>query len=455
MNKIKDQIKSKSITDYLNDEYASYGMYTIENRAIPSVIDGFKPTQRKVVYVANRVWRSGAEKPLKIFQLGGRIAAEASYHHGDSSLYGAIIGMAQSFKNSLPLLDEVGQFGSLRSPGAGAPRYISTKLNSNFRLIYKDFELVEKQFEEGYEIEPTFFLPIIPTVLLNGSSGIAVGFSTNILNRNPIDLIDSCLKSLEGKKFPEPLPFWNGFSGSVESIDTEASSFKIKGMYTIENTNTVRITELPPSMTYQKYESILNTLCDKGSISTYDDNCKKNIDYTIKFQRVELQERIKKDQLESLLKLIENETENLTCLDENGKLIVFKSVTELINYFVKFRLSYYDKRKNFILNELSRRNIYLSNRAKFIKLIIENKLNLRNIPKADVIVQLEKLNFEKIEGNFDYLLNMTIQSMTKERYEALLKEIQENTEESIRISKTEPIEMYRTDLKDLRKKLSK
>jgi DNA topoisomerase-2 len=455
MDKIKDKVETKSITDYLNDEYAAYGMHTIENRAIPSVIDGFKPTQRKVIYVANKVWRSGSEKAIKIFQLGGRIAAEAQYHNGDMSLNATIIGMAQSFKNSLPLLDEVGQFGSLRSPGAGAPRYISTKLNSNFRLIYKDFELVEKQFEEGYEIEPTFFLPIIPTVLLNGSSGIAVGFSTNILNRNPIDLIDSCLKSLEGKKFPEPLPFWNGFNGTVEKLEGETSSFRIKGIHTIENTNTVRITELPPSMTYQKYESILNTLCDKGSISTYDDNCKKNIDYTVKFQRVELQERIKKDQLEGLLKLIENETENLTCLDENGKLIVFKSVIELINYFVKFRLSYYDKRKNFILNELSRRNIYLSNRAKFIKLIIENKLNLRNIPKADVIVQLEKLNFEKIEGNFDYLLNMTIQSMTKERYEALLKEIQENTEESIRISKTEPIEMYRTDLKDLRKKLSK
>ncbi len=455
MAKVKNQFETKTITEYLNDEYASYGMHTIENRAIPSVIDGFKPTQRKVIYVANRVWKSGSEKPIKIFQLGGRIAAEAQYHNGDMSLNATIIGMAQSFKNSLPLLDEVGQFGSLRSPGAGAPRYISTKLNSNFRLLYKDFELVEKQYEEGYEIEPKFFLPIIPTVLLNGSSGIAVGFSTNILNRNPVDLIDACLKSLDGKKFPEPLPFWNGFNGVVEKVDGETSSFRIKGLHKIENTNTVTISELPPSMTYQKYESILNGLCDKGHIATYDDNCKKNIDYTIKFQRSELQERIKKDQLENLLKLIENETENLTCLDENGKLIVFKTVTDLINYFVKFRLSYYDKRKDFILNELSRRNIYLSNRAKFIKLIIDGKLNLRNKPKAEVVSELEKLKFEKIEDSFDYLLNMAIQSMTKERYEALLKEIQENTDESIRISKTEPIDMYRTDLKELRKKLSK
>ncbi len=447
-------LETKTITEYLDSEYAAYGMHTIENRAIPSVIDGFKPTQRKVIYVANRVWKSGSEKPIKIFQLGGRIAAEAQYHNGDMSLNATIVGMAQSFKNSLPLLDEVGQFGSMRSPGAGAPRYISTKLNSNFRLLYKDFELVEKQYEEGYEIEPKFFLPIIPTVLLNGSSGIAVGFSTNILNRNPIDLIDACLLSLDGKKFKDPLPWWKGFNGSVERVEGTLSSYQIKGIHQVTNANTVRVTELPPSMTYQKYESNLNILLEKGHIANYDDNCKRNIDYEIKFNRTSLADRIKKGQLEGLLKLIENETENLTCLDENGKLLIFKTVTELINYFVKFRLTYYDKRKDFILNELSRRNIYLSNRAKFIKLIIDGKLNLRNRPKADVIDELTKLKFEQIEGSYDYLLNMAIQSMTKERYEALLKEIHENTEESIKISKTLPIDMYKSDLKELRKKLS-
>ena len=444
--------KEKSVTEYLSDEYAAYGMYTIENRAIPSVIDGFKPTQRKVIFVANRVWKSGSEKPLKIFQLGGRIAADAQYHHGDSSLYGAIIGMAQSFKNSLPLLDEIGQFGSLRSPEAGAPRYISTRLNSNFRLLYKDFELVTKQFDEGSEIEPEFYLPIIPTVLLNGSSGIAVGFSTNILNRNPVDLIDACLKVLDGKKFNEPLPWWKNFKGNVTKKEGE-SSYMITGNYEIKDTTTVHVTELSPSMTYLKFENHLNNLLEKGIIVNYDDNCKKNIDYTIKFQRATLQEIIKKDNMLHNLKLYENETENLTCLDENGKLIVFKNVNELINYFVKFRLTYYNKRKDFLLNELSRRNIYLSNRAKFIKLIIDGKLNLRNKPKADVISELEKLKFDKIEESYDYLLNMAIQSMTKERYEALLKEIQENTDESIRISKTEPIDMYRTDLKELKKKL--
>ena len=445
----------KEVTQYLADEYASYGMYTIENRAIPSVIDGFKPTQRKIIHVANRVWKNGSEKPVKVFQLGGRIAADAHYHHGDSSLNAAIIGMAQSFKNSMPLLDEIGQFGSLRSPEPGAARYISTKLNGNFRLIYKDFELVESQYEEGSEIEPKFFLPIIPTVLLNGSSGIAVGFATNILNRNPVDLIDACLKSLNGKKFNEPLPWWKDFNGTVNKVDGTENSFLIKGLYEIKNSNTVEVTELPPSMTYQKYESWLTQLMTKGTLQVYDDNCSKSINYVLKFSRNELSDRIKKGQLDGLIRMNECETENLTCLDENGKLIIFKNVNELIEYFVKFRLTYYDKRKDYLLNELAKRNVYLSNRAKFIKSIIDGKLNLRNKPKTEVIDELTKLKFDQIEGNYDYLLNMAIQSMTKERYEALLKEVKENTDESTRISKIEPIDMYKSDLNELRKKLVK
>jgi DNA topoisomerase-2 len=456
MSKVKElPVPQRTITDYLDTEYAAYGMYTIENRAIPSVIDGFKPTQRKIIYVANRVWRNGSEKPVKVFQLGGRIAADAHYHHGDSSLNGAIIGMAQSFKNSMPLLDGIGQFGSLRSPEAGAPRYISTKLNGNFRLLYKDFELLESQFEEGTEIEPKFFLPIIPTVLLNGSSGIAVGFATNILNRNPVNLIDACLRVLDGKGFTEPLPWWSEFNGPVNKVDNSDSSFIIRGIHRITNSTTVEISELPPSMTFQKYENHLNSLLEKGHIASYDDNCSKGINYVIKFNRAALQSRIEKGQVEALLKLGEAETENITCLDENGKLIIFKNSSDLIRYFVKFRLGFYDKRKEFILKQLTDRNIFLSNRARFIKSIIDNKLKLSNRPKQDVVTDLQKMKFDQIEHSYDYLLTMAIQSITKEKYEALLKEVSDNETEINRIKGVQPIDMYRNDLKELRKKIAK
>lgn len=442
----------KSITQYLDQDYALYGMYTLENRAIPSVIDGFKPTQRKIIYIADKVWKNGTEKPLKIFQLGGKVAADAHYHHGDGSLNSAIIGMAQSFKNSLPLLEEIGQFGSLRSPEAGAARYISTRTTKNFRLLYKDFELLESRHEEGSQIEPAFFLPIIPAVLLNGSSGIAVGFATNILNRNPIDLIDACLSVLSGKKVSVLVPWWKDFSGDVKPTGN-LNQYVMSGSYRVVNTTTVEISELPPSITYQKYETHLNSLLEKGTIYSYDDNCSGGINYTLKFSRNTLTDLINKGRLETLLKMQENETENLTCLDENGKLKIFESVSELVEYFVKFRLSYYDKRKAYLIDKLNRELVFLSNRAKFIKLIIEGKLKISNRPKADIIADLEKLKFDQINESYSYLLSMAISSLTKELYEQLLSEVDAKSNELLVVKKTEPIDMYKTDLTELKKNL--
>lgn len=446
------QVKNKTVTEYLDQEYAMYGMYTLENRAIPSVIDGFKPTQRKIIFIADKVWRSGNEKPLKIFQLGGRIAADAHYHHGDGSLNGAIIGMAQSFKNSLPLLEEIGQFGSLRSPEAGAPRYISTKLTGNFRLLYKDFELLENQYEEGNAIEPKFFLPIIPTVLLNGSSGIAVGFATNILNRNPLDLVDACLKQLDGKKVGKLLPWWKGYHGPIEQVDG-TNQYVMKGVYEVVNTTTVHITELPPSMTFQKYETHLNSLQDKGIIYSYDDNSTDGINYTLKFARATLADLIKKGKLDQTLKMTETQTENLTCLNELGKLILFTDVSQVVEHFVNFRLSFYDKRKEFLIKKYGEDLIYLSNRAKFIKLIIDGKLKVNNVPRKQIIAYLETAGFDQVNGSYNYLLNMPIHSLTKETYEQLLAEVAQKKSELSEIKKKLPIDMYKEDLIELKKNL--
>jgi DNA topoisomerase-2 len=448
----KTAVVKKSITQYLDQDYALYGMYTLENRAIPSVIDGFKPTQRKIIYIADKVWKNGTEKPLKIFQLGGKVAADAHYHHGDGSLNSAIIGMAQSFKNSLPLLEEIGQFGSLRSPEAGAARYISTKTTKNFRLLYKDFELLESRYEEGVQIEPAFFLPIIPAVLLNGSSGIAVGFATNILNRNPLDLVDACLSVLNGRRVQQLLPWWKDFSGAVKETGN-TNQYVMSGSYKVANTTTVEISELPPSITYQKYEAHLNSLQEKGTIYAYDDNCSGGISYTLKFSRSTLADLIKRGKLDQLLKMQENETENLTCLDEHGKLKIFGSVSELVEYFVAFRLSYYNRRKAHLIDKISKELTVLSNRAKFIKLIIEGKLIVSNRPKVEITANLEKLKFDQVNESYSYLLSMAISSLTKEVYEQLLKEVDEKSDDLKRVKETEPIDMYKTDLTELKKNL--
>ena len=441
----------KTISEFLSSEYKEFAMYVIEGRAIPSVIDGFKPTQRKIIHISNQTWRTGSEKTLKVFQLSGKVASDCYYHHGDASLSNAIITMAQRFKNNAPLLEEDGQFGSLRSPQAGAPRYIGTKLSENFRLIYKDFELLEYKEEEGESIEPKYFLPIVPAVLLNGSSGIAVGFASNVLNRDIKSIIDACVKVLAGKEPGEVKPSLNGFNGEFIQDKENNKRWVIRGKYDKVNTTTVKITELPPSMTYEKYEDILDKLVDDKVIVTYDDNCKDNIDYTIKFTRSDL-EKLDEDKLIKLLKLEESSTEIFSTLDEFGKLMIFENTADIIKYFVNFRLKYYHKRKQFLLDKMNRELKILSNRGRFIKAIIDGKLKVNNVSKAIIIEGIEAMNLDKIDDSYDYLLRMPIYSLTKEMYDKLKEDFTIKKEEIKTLEATDPKDMYLLDLTELKKK---
>ena len=445
-------MSNKTISEFLSKEYKEFSLYTIENRAIPSIIDGFKPTHRKVIHVCSDIWKSGTEKPLKVFQLAGKIASDAFYHHGNQSLENAIITMAQRFKNNMSLLEEIGQFGSLRSPEAGASRYIGTKLNKNFRLLYKDFELLNYKEEEGVEIEPSFFLPIVPTILINGSSGIAVGFASNILNRNPVDIIVACESILKGKKISDIKPFIPSFNGEYIRDKDNHKRWIIRGKYTIVNTTTIKISELPPSMTYEKYENILDFLVESKLISSYDDNCKDNVDYTIKFNRGYLQS-IDEDKIIKLLKLEETSTEIFTTLDETGKLKIFESDKEIIEYFVQFRLGFYSKRKDYLLDKIKYELKVLSNRGKFIKAILDNKLEIKNRPKSEIIIDIEKLKLDKIDESYDYLLRMPIYSMTKEMFDKLKEDYSTKKSEMEEIMKLDPKDMYLLDLSELKKKL--
>lgn len=447
------QIPVRRVEDFFDNEYCEYAKYTVASRAIPSLVDGFKPSQRKIAYAANRLWKNGNEKPMKVFQLGGQAAAISFFHHG--SLDGTIIGMTQAFKNSMPIFQGIGQFGSLRSPEAGAPRYIGVKFNENFKLLYKDFELTTAKFEEGEEIEPQFFLPIIPTVLLNGGSGIAVGFATNILNRHPLDLIDACLLSLDGKDVPVLRPWIQGFFGDIALVEGTTKSWSFRGKWEVKNTSTVEITEIPPNFTYEKYEAHLDTLVEKGVLASYDDHSSDLVHYILKFPRAVLAEWIKKDKLGDLLRMREGEGENLTTLDERGKLRVFDRAEDIVRYFVKFRLSYYEKRRARLLSEMAKEIVALENRAKFVSAVTAGRIVVANEKKPDLVKAIEREGIEKQEGSYDYLLNMAIYALTVEKYSELQKKLDQKQKEREKVEKTKPVDFYRQDLKDLRSQVEK
>ena len=442
---------TRTVTSFFDKEYLDYARYVVENRAIPSCIDGLKPTQRKVVYIANKIWKTGNEKPMKLFQLAGRVASEAFYHHGNTSLESSMVGMAQKFKNSLPLLEGVGQFGSLRSPAAGAPRYISAKLHPNFRLLYQDFDLLENKIEEGEKIEPAFFLPIVPTVILNGTSGIAVGFATNILNRNPKDVVDACISTLNNKKMKVLAPWIQEFKGTFTRDLENPKTWKIKGQYQIINTTTIKITAIPPNYTYERYEEILNLLQEKGIITSYDDNSSETIEYVLKFRRSVLTSLVSSEgKLERVLRLNTQETENLTTLDENGKLKIFDKAEDIVKHFVGVRLGWYQTRKDYLIDKTEKQLSLVTNKARFIKDIIDGKLKINNVPKEKIVTYLKTNAYDTVHGSYDYLLSMAIHSLTKERYEKLLLEKEGCIIALKTLKETYPKEMYLTDLKKLK-----
>jgi DNA gyrase/topoisomerase IV subunit A len=441
---------TRTVTSFFDKEYLDYARYVVENRAIPSCIDGLKPTQRKVVYIANKIWKTGNEKPMKLFQLAGRVASEAFYHHGNTSLESSMVGMAQKFKNSLPLLQGVGQFGSLRSPAAGAPRYISAKLHPNFRLLYQDFDLLENKIEEGEKIEPAFFLPIVPTVILNGTSGIAVGFATNILNRNPKDVVDACISTLNDKRMKVLAPWIEEFKGTFTRDLENPKTWKIKGQHQIVNTTTVKISAIPPNYTYERYEEILNLLMEKGVITSYDDNSSETIEYILKFRRSVLSDLVSKGKLDNVLRLNTQETENLTTIDENGELKIFDKAEDIVKHFVSVRLEWYQIRKDYLIDKTEKQLSLVTNKARFIKDIIDGKLKINNVPKKTIILYLETADYDEVHGSYDYLLSMAIHSLTKERYENLLFEKEGCIIALETLKETYPKEMYLTDLKKLK-----
>lgn len=436
----------KTISDFLDYEYINFAKYVIENRAIPSIVDGFKPTARKAFYVGLKYCKNKVDK---VSTLSGRLISDAQYHNGNTSAESVIVTMAQKYKNGLPIFDGIGQFGTLRDPYPSASRYISVKLNNNILTIFKDNELLKYQDIDGMLCEPLYYLPIVPMVLVNNASGIAVAFATNILNRSIKDIINNCLKFLKKEKIKLSAPIIDGFTGTFIK-DVEKNRWIITGNVLNINATTYEITELPPNMTFQKYESFLDGLLESGDLVDYKNNCHGKISYVLKFRRNFFNDYSETDILK-YLKLIEYETENFTVLDEFGKLKIFDNAEDILKHFVTFRLTFYQKRKDYQIDQINNQINILDNKIRFIKSIIDELLIVNNRKKDMIEKDLVVLKFDKVENNFDYLLRMPIYSLTKETYDRLREDMNVKKQELVDVKKSKPIDTYIKELEDLKK----
>lgn len=443
------------LSEFFKHEYCDYASYD-NYRKIGSCIDGLKPSSRKCIY---SIIKRNVVNPKKVSQLKSDAASDTQYLHGDTALEGVIVGLAQDFtgSNNIPLLQREGSFGTRLIPAAAAGRYIFTCKEKYLDLIFRKEDeniLIEQEFE-GDIIEPKYYVPIIPLNVINGSVGLSTGFSQKILPHSFKDVINYIEAKLSNKKkTPLLIPSFKGFDGDVikNNKKDDECSWLVCGKYNKISSTKIEIIEVPVSYTLESYLAELDKLEDAKKIKDYQDLSEDGkFKIEVSFWRNQGLD-IDSKTLLSDLKLVDPVTENYTSLNEDNKIIEYKSIYEIIDHYYDIRLSYYDKRKEYLINELTKKIIETYSKYLFIKGVIDGEIIISNKSDELIIKQLEKFEkIIKINENYDYLLNMPMKSITKTHYEKLKNNLKVMKDELKSLKEITNVEMWQNDLNELKK----
>ena len=452
---LDNNLKQVSITDFINKELIHFSNEDI-SRSIPSICDGLKPSQRKILYGSILKKINNKNHEIKVAQLAGFIAEKTCYHHGEVSLTATIINMAQNHvgSNNINLLHPSGQFGTrISGKDAASPRYIYTYIEDLTRLIFRpeDDDILTYLNDDGIEIEPEFFVPIIPMILVNGTEGIGTGFSTKILCFNPKDIISNLLEIIrnETQNSIPPLCVWyKNFTGIIEYHD---DAYYIYGKYIIINETTVQIIELPIGVWTTDYRTTLNTLESKNIIKKYISNCTEElINILIEIDEQLLNEWIKNDTVYSKLHLVVKKSmNNMHLYDASNKIKKYESTSIILQEFYHIRLLFYTKRKLYLIDKLTKEYELLKIKMKFINDILDKNIIIERKSKQEIILNLEKLNYPLYSESYEYLIHMPIYSLSSEKLNDLSHKCTLKEEELAKIKITTEHEMWINELNEL------
>ena len=270
LNTSKDDV---SFEEFINNDLIHFSKYD-NDRSIPNLCDGLKISLRKILYSA---FKKKLNSEIKVAQFSGYVSEHSGYHHGEASLNGAIIGLAQDYvgSNNINLFTPKGQFGTrlLGGKDAASERYIFTHLNLLTRLIYPEIDdaLLNYLDDDGTLVEPIYYVPIIPMILVNGTKGIGTGFSTDIMCYNPLQIISYLEAKLKNKvnksEFNIIEPYYRGFKGKIYAVDDNRKKYIIKGVYEIIGKDKIKITELPIGTWTQDYKEFLESLINDNKVT--------------------------------------------------------------------------------------------------------------------------------------------------------------------------------------------
>ena len=447
-NIIEQSQKKILYHEFVDRELIHFSDYDCK-RSLPCLCDGLKPSLRKIIYSC---FKRNLKKEVKVAQLAGYISENSAYHHGEQSLYDSIIGLAQDFvgSNNIELLEPKGQFGSRLAGGedSASPRYIFTNLSELTFHIFNplDNPLLEYNEDDGKKIEPHWYIPILPLILVNGSEGIGTGFSTKVPPHDPEQIVKNLFNMMDDKPFEKMIPWFRGFKGTVEFKginDYGLEQYINKGTYKILDDTTVLIDELPIGKWTDDYKIFLESLLydksvdNKGNkqclVDFINNSTEKIVRYTLKFKKEDLQNLKNNNELENTFKLTEckyTNYSNMHLYNNKGIICKYDNIEEIMKEYYLIRLVYYTKRKEYMLKTMEKElNVYQV-KIRFIEEFISGEINILHKDDEEIDAILMERNYPKfgqdeevIDGTstYDYLLNMKIKSLTKKKIEELKK----------------------------------
>ena len=445
-----DYTKSNvQVKDLINKELV---LFSIEDniRSIPNLVDGLKPSQRKILYACIT---KNLYSEIKVSQLAGYVSEKTSYHHGEASLMDTIINLAQKFvgSNNINLLEPIGQFGTRLQGGkdASSPRYIFTQLSEHFNKIFNpdDYDLLDYLDDDGYSIEPKFYVPTLPMILVNGACGIGTGFSTDIPCFNPEDIKSALMKLVEDEdaEIDELTPWYSGFTGTIEKI--EESRWITTGVYNIESGNII-VTELPIGTWTDDYKAFLDKLESENTIYSYKNNSTEtSVSFTIKIPLETLLEWKNDNIVEKKLKLTTNlSAKNMYVFNEKNQIVKMECAEEIVYHFWMIRNDYYLRRQNKLVNKYDNELKIINSRINFINDIMDDKIIVFRKKLDFINKQLEDKNYHKVDSSYKYLTDMQIHSFTEETVEKFIRKQKEINEKYTTIKNYTLKDFWKNDL---------
>jgi len=447
--------KLRSVKHFFDEEYTQQAQY-VNFSKIASVISGNKVTAQKVM---STLLDENVTKFQKVEVISSLTALKTLYLGGSGNIDGVVtnIGAGYVGSNNIPLIESKGDFGGRLNNEAAASRYIFARRGEAFDMLLNkdDLNIFPRYDFEGQKIEYAYFAFTLPMVLVNGTEGLGSGYKSSILPRNPVkikqyitDYLQNKLKS-DSENLLEP--YYRGFKGKIKKGEKD-NQYIIEGTIVRKSKTRLEITEVPIGESYKSYIKKLDKLKDDKVIKDYVDLCdpkedifKFNVSVLSSFGNYTDEQILKK------LKLVNTVTEQLVLNDENNSIKVFDSIEDILDYYINFKLKTITLRKEFLIQRLENEIKYDASKYWFIRAIVDGDLVVNKRMKKDIVKDLDK--FEKIfkrDSSYDYLLNMAIHSLTKERMSHLQEDIKTKNNKLKKIKKATESDMWLEDLQGLK-----